>query len=294
MSLSIRKLHPCFAAEVAGVDLRVPLDENLVREVRGAIDRYAVLVFHGEPLTQEQQVNFARSIGTVETPSTLKRKTGEHRFEYREISDAGNVNAQGEIRASDDRFRMYSLANRLWHTDGSFRRVPAELSMLSAHRVPPERGGETEFADLRAAYDALPERTKAEIEKLQLEHSVTNSRAFFGWHEFSDEERAALPPIAHPLVRVHPGSKRKTLYMGSHASHVVGWAVADGRALLYELTDFATQREFVYKHAWQVGDFVIWDNRCTLHRGKPFDERNEARDLRRVSTRDLSFEGAPA
>jgi alpha-ketoglutarate-dependent 2,4-dichlorophenoxyacetate dioxygenase len=207
-----------------------------------------------------------------------------------EISDISNLDEQNRLRGRDDPRRFDQLGNRLWHTDGSFRRVPAALSMLYAHRVPargPRGNGETEFADLRAAYDALPEPTKAEIEDLVALHDIAWSRGQLGFNDLLFGEKSVLPPVPQRVVRRHPGSGRKTLYIAAHASEIVGWPVPDGRLLLRELIEHATAPEFVYRHAWREGDLVIWDNRCTMHRGRAFDE-SEVRDLRRVTTRDVA------
>jgi alpha-ketoglutarate-dependent 2,4-dichlorophenoxyacetate dioxygenase len=206
------------------------------------------------------------------------------------MADISNLDEQGRVRRRDDARRCDQLGNRLWHTDGSFRRIPAALSMLYAHRVPrpgPLGKGETEFADLRAAYDALPAATQAEIEDLVALHDIAWSRAQLGFTELLFGEKDVLPPVPQRLVRVHPGSKRKTLYLAAHASSIVGWSLPDGRLLLRELIEHATRRDFVYRHSWREGDLVIWDNRCTMHRGRAFDER-EVRDLRRATTRDIS------
>jgi alpha-ketoglutarate-dependent 2,4-dichlorophenoxyacetate dioxygenase len=182
---------------------------------------------------------------------------------------------------------MMQLANQLWHTDSSFKPVPGKVSFLSAHELPPS-GGETEFADLRAAYDALDAATKAQVEGLVAEHSIFHSRSLIGYTDFTDEERAALPPVPQTLVRIHPGSQRKTLYLASHASHIIGWPVEQGRALLGDLIEFATQPRFVYRHHWQPNDLMVWDNRCTLHRGRPYDDAGHRRDMRRTTVEDMA------
>ena len=288
MSLSVRPLHPRFVGEVGGVDIGRPLDTATVAALWQAIDRYAVLVFRGQMLDDERQMDFARQFGELELPRSgradVKRRLRP------EMSDISNLDEQGQLRRRDDARRFDQLGNRLWHTDGSFRRIPAALSMLYAHRVPrpgPLGDGETEFADLRAAYDALPAGTKAEIADLVALHDIAWSRAQLGFTELLFGEKDVLPPVPQRLVRVHPGSKRKTLYLAAHASEIVGWALPDGRLLLRDLIEHATRPEFVYRHAWREGDLVIWDNRCTMHRGRAFDER-EVRDLRRVTTRDIS------
>jgi len=288
MSLSVRPLHPRFVGEVGGVDIGRPLDTATVAALWQAIDRYAVLVFRGQMLDDERQMDFARQFGELELPRSgradVKRRLRP------EMSDISNLDEQGQLRRRDDARRFDQLGNRLWHIDGSFRRIPAALSMLYAHRVPrpgPLGDGETEFADLRAAYDALPAGTKAEIADLVALHDIAWSRAQLGFTELLFGEKDVLPPVPQWLVRVHPGSKRKTLYLAAHASEIVSWPLPDGRLLLRDLIDHATRPEFVYRHAWREGDLVIWDNRCTMHRGRAFDER-EVRDLRRVTTRDIS------
>ncbi len=288
MSLTISPLHKLFAAEISGVDVGRKLDAATVRALGEAIDRYAVVVFHGRELDDERQMAFARHFGELELPRSgradVKRRLRP------EISDISNLDEQNRLRGRDDPRRFDQLGNRLWHTDGSFRRVPAALSMLYAHRVPargPRGNGETEFADLRAAYDALPEPTKAEIEDLVALHDIAWSRGQLGFNDLVFGEKNVLPPVPQRLVRRHPGSGRKTLYIAAHASEIVGWPVPDGRLLLRELIEHATVRDFVYRHEWRAGDLVIWDNRCTMHRGRAFDER-EVRDLRRVTTRDVA------
>src|SRR5438067_3097944 len=286
MSLSLRQLHPLFVGEVSGIDVERPLDKTAVAALWQAIDRYAVLVFRDQHLDDERQMEFARQFGELEIPRSgradVKRRLRP------EMADISNLDERGRVRRRDDPRCFDQLGNRLWHTDGSFRRIPAALSMLYAHRVPyagPLGGGETEFADLRAAYDALPAATKAAIEDLVALHDIAWSRAQLGFTELLFGEKDVLPPVPQRLVRTHPGSRRKTLYLAAHASEIVGWPLPDGRLLLRELIEHATRREFVYRHEWREGDLVIWDNRCTMHRGRHFDER-EVRDLRRVTTRD--------
>ena len=286
MSLQIKQLHPLFAGEVSGVDLAAALPAETVAEIRNAIDRYAVLVFRGQHLDDETQLAFARNFGAIEPPQAYR---GRRRLRP-EFADVSNLDADNKPRERGDRRRMNSLGNRLWHTDASFRHVPGALSMLYAHAVPtpgPKGDGDTEFADLRAAYDALSPAMKDLIEPLVAEHSIFHSRAQIGFTDFTEEERAAMPPARHPLVRVQPGSGRKTLYLASHASHIVGWPVPDGMLLLRELIEHATQPEFVHAHKWRVGDLVIWDNRCTMHRGRRYDE-TQPRDLRRITTQDTA------
>jgi alpha-ketoglutarate-dependent 2,4-dichlorophenoxyacetate dioxygenase len=288
MGLRISQLHPLFVGEVSGVDVGRPLDAPTVCAITETIDRYAVLVFPGQDLDDERQMEFARHFGELEIPRS-GRANVKRRLRA-EMSDISNLDEQGRLRGRDDPRRFDQLGNRLWHTDGSFRRVPAALSMLYAHRVPrpgPLGKGETEFADLRAAYDALLAATKAEIEGLVALHDIAWSRAQLGFTDLLFGEKDVLPPVPQRLVRTHPGSGRKTLYLAAHASEIVGWPLPDGRLLLRDLIEHATGRDFIYRHEWRAGDLVIWDNRCTMHRGRHFDER-EVRDLRRVTTRDTA------
>jgi alpha-ketoglutarate-dependent 2,4-dichlorophenoxyacetate dioxygenase len=288
MELTLRQLHPLFVGEVGGVDSGRPLDAATVRAITDAIERCAVLVFRDQDLDDERQMDFARQFGELEIPRSGRADV--NRRLRPEMSDISNLDEAGRLRGRDDPRRFDQLGNRLWHTDGSFRRVPAALSMLYAHRVPrpgPLGKGETEFADLRAAYDALPAATKAESEDLVAVHDIAWSRAQLGFTELLFGEKDVLPPVPQRLVRTHPGSGRQTLYLAAHASGIVGWPLPDGRLLLRELIEHATRREFVYRHEWREGDLVIWDNRCTMHRGRHFDE-GEVRDLRRVTTRGIA------
>ena len=288
MGLAIRPLYKLFAAEVTGIDAARPLDAETVAAVAAAIDRYAVLVLPGQKLDDERQMAFARQFGELELPRS--GRAAVRRRLRPEIADISNLDENQRLRERDDPRRFDQLGNRLWHTDGSFRRVPAALSMLYAHKVPapgPAGKGETEFADMRAAYDALPEATKETIGGLVAMHDIAWSRAQLGFTELLFGEKEVLPPVPQRLVRRHPGSGRPVLYLASHASEIVGWPLPDGRLLLRELIEHATQREFVYRHEWREGDLVIWDNRATMHRGRGFDER-EVRDLRRVTTRDVA------
>ena len=284
MQLQLRQLHPLFGGEVSGIDAGLPVAVAAIRAISDAIDQYAVLVLRDQELDDERQLSFARHFGEIEAPRSAR--PGTRRRLRPEVSDISNLDENHRLRAAVDPRRFDQLGNRLWHTDGSFRRVPAALSMLYAHKVP-SRGGETEFADLRAAWDALPEKTKAEVEELVALHDIAYSRSQIGFTELLFGEREVLPPVPQRLVRVHPDSKRKTLYVAAHASHIVGRPVPEGRLLLRDLIEFATQRRFVHSHVWRKGDLVIWDNRCTMHRGRPFDE-SETRDLHRVTTRDVA------
>ena len=285
MSISVIQLHQDFVAELSGVDLRNPLEKDNFSEISKALDRWAVLIFRNQNLTDEQQIAFSQPFGPLETSIGTIRKDRKLRLQSNALADISNLDENNNIRSTSDRWRMMMLANQLWHTDSSFKRVPGKVSFLSAHEVPPS-GGETEFADLRAAYDALEQATKERIEDLVAEHSIFYSRSCIGYTDFSDEERAALPPVPQTIVRTHPGSGRRTLYLASHASHIIGWPEFQGRALLDELLTFATKPRFVYQHRWRAGDLVVWDNRCTLHRGRPYDDANFRRDMRRTTVED--------
>jgi alpha-ketoglutarate-dependent 2,4-dichlorophenoxyacetate dioxygenase len=289
MAIRTQPVGPSFAAELDGIDLSRPFDSAAVDAIWSAIDRYAVVIFRRQRLTDAQLRDFAASFGPLEIGRSAARG-GRRRLAIPQIGDISNLDEDNNVRRMDDRRRLDSLGNRLWHTDASYMPVPVVLGMLHAVALPPPSpfgNGETEFADMRAAYDTLPDSTKQAIDDLVVEHDVFWSRGQIGFTEFPPGEREQYPPSPQRLVRLHPGSKRKTLYLSAHASHVVGWPVADGRLLLWDLTAHATQRQFVYSHTWQVGDLVIWDNRCTMHRGRPHDEQ-QPRDLRRATTLDTA------
>jgi alpha-ketoglutarate-dependent 2,4-dichlorophenoxyacetate dioxygenase len=292
MSLVTRQIGPCFAAEVQGVDLARPLSGAEVAAIHAAMDEHAVLVFHDQKLDDEAQLAFTRSLGEIEhAVGTSLRAPEEYRLPTT-FADVSNLDREHRVFARDDRRRLFGIGNRLWHSDSSFKVVPAKYSILHARSVP-SRGGNTEFADMRAAYDALPDETRASVEGLSAHHSVAHSRWMLGF-EFSEDERTQLAGAVHPLVRTIPRSGRRSLYLASHASRIVGWPVPEGRLLLHELIEHATQRQFVYRHSWRVGDLVIWDNRATMHRARPFDDSRHVRELRRVTTLDLDTGGAPA
>lgn len=284
MNISVHPLHPTFAAEVRGVDAARPTPEGLEAVAR-VMDQYGVAVLRGQAMTNEEQIAFADNFGPIEPSVTRYRADNTQRIAQREIVDVSNLDENDRPRPMEDRLRMLLLGNRLWHTDSSFRAVPGALSMLLSRSIPPD-GGETEFSDNRSAYDTLPVALRQRIDGAVAEHSLMHSREQLGFTDFSPEERAALPPVRHPVVRQSPAHGRRALYIGSHASHLVGLPVPEGRMVLRDLLDHATQREFVYVHQWQVGDLVIWDNRCTMHRGRAYDESYK-RDLRRVTISDV-------
>ena len=289
MSITVTPVKPDFVADISGIDLAQTLTPADRDAITAAIDRYAIVVFHDQKLADEQQIAFARNFGPIHSSSQKARHTGiKHRLESDEIADISNLDGDSQVLAPDSKRRLDWLGNRLWHTDASFRAIPGALSMLYAHVIPDE-GGDTEFADLRAAYDALPQKTRDMIAPMVAEHSIWHSRGQLAvsTSKYSDTELAALPPVPQRVVRIHPGSHRKTLYVASHASHILGMPVPDGRLILMDLIEHATQPQFVYRHNWREGDLVIWDNRCTMHRARPFDT-TKVRDLRRVTTRDVA------
>lgn len=287
MTISTSALHPLFVAEVSDVDLRMSVDEETIRDIAQALDRYAVLVFRRQPLSDNQQIAFSRLFGPLETAFGSIRTDRMTRLGNRLLAEVSNIDANNKIRSSSDPWRLMQRANELWHTDSSFKAVPGKISFLSAHELPPI-GGETEFADLRAAYDALDAATKEQIEDLVAEHSLFHSRSLLGYTDFTEDERVAFPPVPQSLVRIHPGCGRKTLYLASHASHVIGWPVERGRALLKGLTERSTQPRFVYRHQWRLNDLVVWDNRCTLHRARPYEDMGHRRDMRRTTVADIA------
>jgi alpha-ketoglutarate-dependent 2,4-dichlorophenoxyacetate dioxygenase len=283
MALHLSPLHPLFAAEVRGIDLRQTPDAAGCAEIHRAMDRYAVLVFRDQRLDDDQQMGFGAALGPLEQTRGVV-DAHKHRLKHHNMADISNIDVDGNLLAADDRRRMFNLGNQLWHSDSSFKATPALYSMLHARLIPPE-GGETEFADCRAAYDALPEALRAEAEERFAEHWVHHSRSTLGWEPTEEEIRGSMAAVRWPLVRVHPGSGRKALYIGSHARRVLGMALPAGRILLRDLTEHATQPEFVYRHAWQPGDLVLWDNRSVLHRGCRYDLA-QVRDMRRTTVLD--------
>jgi alpha-ketoglutarate-dependent 2,4-dichlorophenoxyacetate dioxygenase len=286
MSIAVRPIHHDFVAEISGIDLAEPLKTADRDAIEDAINRYAVVVFRGQKLNDDQQIAFARHFGPIHSSAQKARHTGiKHRLASNEIADISNLDGDSNILEQNSKRRLDWLANRLWHTDASFRAVPGALSMLYAHVVPDE-GGDTQFADMRAAYDALDEETRTSIEELRVYHSIVYSRHVLGF-DFNEDERDKLKGAVHPLVRTIPGSGRRALYLASHAAHVVDWQVPEGRLLLRDLIDHATQPQFIYRHVWRPHDFVIWDNRCTMHRARPFDDKAHRRELRRTTTLDL-------
>lgn len=281
MAISVSQLHPLFVGEVSGIDITRPLSHDQVAAIEAAGDRYAVLVFRDQRLTDEQQLAFSQSFGELEvTGGTGISKPGEQRL-HPAFADVSNLDKDNTLLARDNRRRLYSLGNMLWHSDSSFKAIPAKYSLLSG-RVVVDKGGATEFADMRAAYDALDATTKAEIEGLVCEHSLIYSREMLGFDDLTPAERATMRPVRQSLVRTHPGNGRKSLYLGSHIGTIIGWPMPEARAFIRDLTEHATQRDFVYAHQWRQWDLVMWDNRQVMHRVRRYDN-SQIRDMRRTT-----------
>lgn len=277
----LKPITPSFAAEASGVELRKPLDAATVRALDEAMDKYAVLVFRNQPLTEAEQVALARHFGPLD--AGLRKATGAPtRFGYDELIDIGNVALDGEVAQTSDQKLIGQLANQLWHSDSSFQDLPVKYSMLSAVTVPAE-GGQTEWCDLRAAWDELPAETKRLVEGRTARHFAFHSRILLGDDKYNETQLKRFPPVERPLVQVHPGSGRKVLFPSAHVDRVSGMSVPEGRLLVAELLEHATQPKFVYRHTWRAGDYVMWDNRATLHRGRRYD-LSLRRDLRRTTT----------
>jgi len=289
MAPTFRKLHPHFVAEASPIDLRRAHDGDTLDAIRAGMDEYAVLIFRDQPFSDTEQLAFAQRFDGTLHSNTGAAVLGKNRFGNEALTDISNLDEDGAILKSDDRRRMYALGNRLWHTDASFQDPPGRYSMLSARVVPPAGAG-TEFADMRTAYDALDAGTKTQLEGLRAHHSIAYSRQILGF-EFSSQEQERLKGAVHPLVHTNPRTQRRSLYLASHASRIIDWPLPEGRLLLRDLIEHATQARFVYRHVWRPGDLVIWDNRATMHRGRPFDDAKHRRELRRVTTLDL---GSPA
>jgi alpha-ketoglutarate-dependent 2,4-dichlorophenoxyacetate dioxygenase len=285
MSATVWPVTDTFAAEIGDVDLSRPLSDAEFRAVEDAFERYAVLVFPDQALSQDQHIAFARRFGPIDRSMIVEVEGAKARVPG-EIADVSNLDNKGRILAPDNRLRQFQLGNQLWHTDSAFKHVPAKASLLYQRSIA-QTGGQTEFADLRAAWDALPVAMKRKLEGLVAEHAIAYSRAKLGFAMTEGEQRA-LPPVQQALVRHHPVSGRTSLYLAAHAGRIVGMAEQAGKALLAELMEFATQRQFVHAHRWRVNDVVMWDNRCTMHRGRPFDDQRWKRDAQRATVEDVA------
>ena len=296
MTINIRPVQPGFVGEVTGIDICQPITADQVAAIERGMDEFAVLSFPGQPLTDEQQVTFSANFGELEiTLAGQMMKPEMRRFQQLELGDISNLQGANTeaLRAREDSRRMYALANRLWHSDASVRAVGAGYTLLHS-RVNPSKGGNTEFADMRAAYDALDEATKRDIDGMIALHSIVYSREQIGVAVQGDS--AHLAPVKHRLVETHPVTGRKMLYLSSHIGAIEGMPIPEARAFLRDLTEHATQRQFVYSHQWEVGDLVMWDNRTVMHRATRFNDLKEKRDLRRTSIKGtgLAIEDSPA
>jgi alpha-ketoglutarate-dependent 2,4-dichlorophenoxyacetate dioxygenase len=290
--ISIRQVHPVFVGEVSGADLRQPLSKADVAAIEAGMDRYAVLIFRDQNITDDQQMAFTQNFGEIENAKGGNiTKDNEYRLK-KGMVDVSNLDKDGKPLPRDDRRRMFNLGNRLWHSDSSFRAKPAKYSILSARTVA-SQGGNTEFADMRAAYDTLDDATRASIEDLVCEHSLIYSRGSMGFSDLTEDEKAMMKPVRQRLVRTHPVTGRKSLYLSSHAGTILGWPVPEARDFLRDLNEHATQRELVYTHRWRQYDLVVWDNRQTMHRVRRFDE-TQPRDMRRTTVAGEAMTAAQA
>ena len=288
MSITFRKLHPVFAAEASPVDLRTLRDRASLERIRAGMDEHAVLVFRDQTMTIEEQLDFAQRLdGKLHTKTGISALV-KNRLGDVPVADISNVDDEGKLLPPDDRRRLYSLANRMWHTDGSFQDPAGRYSTLYACVIPPVRS-DTQFADMRAAYDALDDDMRKTLEGLTAHHSIAYSRQTLGF-SFSQEEQTILKGAVHPMIRVNPRTGRRSVYVASHANRVMEWPIAEGRLLIWDLVARATQPDTIYSHEWRPGDLVIWDNLATMHRGTPFDDRKYQRELRRVTTIDVAYD----
>ena len=288
MSISIRPAdpaHPDFVGEVEGVDLGAPLGPATVAAIEAGMDRFAILVFHDQHIDDEQQIAFTRHLGPIDPADGDIARPHERRLSM-EVNDISNLDREGRVLPRDDRRRLFGLGNMLWHSDSSFKETPAKYSLLHA-RVIPEKGGNTEFADMRAAWDALDEETQVLVRDLVCQHSQLYSRGILGFTDFTEDERAKWTPVRQRLVRRHPKTGRLSLFLSAHAGGIEGWPVPEARALLRDLTEHATQRQFVHAHRWQRQDLVMWDNRVVMHRARRYDA-TEVRDLHRTTVLDAA------
>ena len=286
MTITLSPMTANFAAEIGDVDLTRPLPDADFAAIADAFWKYSVLIFPNQDISQQQQLAFAERFGPIEKERTLDPKATPSRFDGA-FSDISNLTADGKIWAADSRQRMYKAGNKLWHTDSSFKRLPALTSLLHARTTAPV-GGHTQFADQRAAYDALSDKEKKAFEGLIVEHWIATSRRRSGFTDFNEDEMRRLPPVPQMLVRVIPQNQRKSLYVASHAGRIFGMPDDEGRALIDRLLDHVTQRQFVYTHRWRANELVMWDNRCTMHRGTDYDDLRYVRDMRRVTVSDIA------
>jgi len=281
MAVTIRQVGPCLAGEVEGIDMRKPMTADEVAAIHAGMDKYAVLVFRDQKIDDAQQLAFTQSLGDIEHAiGTSLRAANEARLPTT-FADVSNLDKNNTPFAREDRRRLFAIGNRLWHSDSSFKVTPAKYSLLHALSIP-SKGGNTQFADMRAAYDALDDETKEEVQDMVCEHSQMFSRQIIGFYDFTDEERERFRPVRQCMVRTHPVTGRKSLYLSAHIGSIVGWPMPEARAFIRDLTQYATQPQFVHAHVWRQCDLVMWDNRQTMHRARPFPA-NEPRDMRRTT-----------
>lgn len=283
MALKIRKMHHLFVAEVTGLDITKPLTDEMRLELQDLVDRNGILIFRDQDLTDEQQVAFSLNFGEIEIANNKNNITKqEDRRLSNMFSDISNLNKNDELHQQESRQRIFNLGNRIWHSDSSFRPNPARYSLLSAREIPGE-GGDTQYADMHSPYENLTSTMKNLIADLQCEHSLMYSRARLGMDYFTEQEKKDFKPVLQPLVRTHPATQRQSLFLASHAGRIVDWPITEAKLLLEELTEIATQREYVYTHQWSRYDLVMWDNRRTMHRATRFEDTKEKRDMRRTT-----------
>ncbi len=286
MKLSVKPLHRTlsdFAAQVTGVDLSRGFTADIVEKVQSAIDQYGVLVFRDQHIDDDQQYRFSEHFGTMEQATGDVIPRGDRRLSMN-VNDISNLDKNGNVLERDDRTRLFGLGNMLWHSDSSFKTIPARYSLLSA-RVIPDTGGNTEFADMRAAWDTLDKSLKRECQSLVCQHSQLYSRSSLGFDDFTESERIAWQPVVQPLIRTHPNTGRRSLFLSAHIGAIEGWPVPEARMFIRDLTEHATQRQFVYAHQWKKWDLLMWDNRVTMHRARRYDHA-QPRDLRRTTVSD--------
>jgi alpha-ketoglutarate-dependent 2,4-dichlorophenoxyacetate dioxygenase len=284
--MQITQIHPTFTAEVSGLDLRQPLTPTQAAEIEAAMDLYGVLVFHDQDVSDDQQRAFARNFGTLEFATGNIQTNDERRIPF-DMADISNLDRDNKLFARDDRRRMFNLGNLLWHSDSSFKPTPAKFSALSARAIP-RTGGDTQFADMRAAYDTLDDATKAEIADLVTHHSLIYSRGLLGFAEFTPEEKQKFAPVRQRLVRTNRSTGRKSIFLSSHIGEIEGMPRPEAMALIRDLVEHATQPNFVYTHRWRLHDLVMWDNRQTMHRARRYNDTGEVRDMRRTTVEDIA------
>lgn len=296
MSLEITSLNPKlsdFVAKVEGISLSEPQTSETVEALFNALDTFAVLVFPNQVLTDEQHIRFSRYFGDLELATGDYMKQDDRRLQM-ELNDISNLDRTGGKMETADPKRLFSLGNMLWHSDSSFKAIPAQYSILSA-KIIPATEGDTEFADMRAAWRALDEKTQQKCLGQVTRHSQLYSRGELGFTEFREDQQEAMVPVRQALVRRHPRTENISLYLSAHAGLIEGWTVPESRIFLKRLAEHATQREFVYRHKWSVNDLVIWDNQATMHRAMGYDNK-EVRDMRRTTVAGVtsSLEEMPA